>query len=238
MLPTRLPSLADLETGERQEERSDNLSIPTWVHIALDRSGSMTFDRDATIEGLNRYLDALRSEGVTGFLSCTQFDTDLSERPRYAKCWDHAVIATAPRLHKEAYSPEGGTPLYDAIGRVIAELARTAPARSKVVCVIQTDGEETSSREFDRKTIRELIRLRSAEGWLFLFLGADQNAIEAGKELGIPAKNSLEYTGRASEAAFRALARLTTEYAATGGNLQLAAFTDEERKVALLGSGK
>ena len=83
-----------------------------------------------------------------------------------------------------AFVPRGSTALLDAIGRTITDTARrlaalpAAEQPAQVIFAIFTDGEENASREYTARHISDLIRLhRTENGWEFLFLAANQDAI-------------------------------------------------------------
>merc|ERR1711879_256214 len=92
-------------------------------------------------------------------------------------------ISDVPDLTSKTFIPRSQTPLFDALGHVLA-LAEalknnakpgTRAADEKIVVVTFTDGQENASREFSRKSIFARIdKLRSA-GWAFVFLGANQD---------------------------------------------------------------
>ena len=64
-----------------------------------------------------------------------------------------------------------------------------------------TDGYENASREWTHPRIKALIEQQTRDyGWQFLYLGADQDAIEEGAKMGFAADKSMTYSrGRAKE---------------------------------------
>ena len=65
-----------------------------------------------------------------------------------------------------------------------------------------TDGLENSSSEWSRPAIKSLVEQQTNEyGWEFLYMGADQDAVEVGKDLGVKAEQAVTYSkGRSREA--------------------------------------
>lgn len=57
-------------------------------------------------------------------------------------------------------------------------------AAGKVMCVIVTDGLENSSKRVSQEQLQGLIREREADGWTFIYLGANQDAWDAGATYG------------------------------------------------------
>jgi hypothetical protein len=111
----------------------------------------------------------------------------------------------------------------DAIGRTINTIGERLdktpePDRpGKVLIAILTDGLENASQEFKRNEIYSMIKhQRDKYAWEFIFLGANQDAIQAGSAIGIPASNAATFNeapGGASEA-FAAIACATAAYRA------------------------
>jgi len=143
------------------------------VSVLLDASGSMFQLTQATIEGFNGYIETLKgSEKVDNVrVTLTDFDTQLiqqhfSERP----------LKELEPLTNE-YHTRGGTPLYDAIGRVIADMERETMYETDPVVLIEitTDGQENSSQAYNQQQIATLIEKKQSEGWTFTYSGANQD---------------------------------------------------------------
>lgn len=185
----------------------------TQITIILDRSGSMSSVRDATISGFNEFVLGQKSAAGTANLTLIQFDSENSQEVVFDR-----AINEIPKLTAEQFVPRGGTPLHDAMGRAITELGakilRTPEAErpGKVVIVTMTDGQENASREYESKKIAAMIKhQQDVYKWQFLFLGANQDAILTGERLGIHAMNSVTYSGT--------LGSVTSTLASTSSNL-------------------
>ena len=103
------------------------------------------------------------------------------------------INETVDLILGETFVPRAMTALFDAVGRTINE----TKTKNDVVFVIITDGMENASREFTKKSVFEMIKEKETKGWNFIFLGANQDAIQAGGELGIKAGNSMTYNANA-----------------------------------------
>ena len=70
----------------------------------------------------------------------------------------------------------------------------------QVLFVIMTDGQENSSREFDRQRIMEMVedRQKTAD-YEFIYLGANQDAYTVGDGMGIRGGRSLDYAASPGE---------------------------------------
>ena len=141
----------------------------------------------------------------------------------YIVAHDGVPIKDVPLLNEHTYVPCGTTALLDAIGRTIntiGERLDKAPESerpAKVIIAILTDDLENASQEFKRKTDLQNDQA-SARGvlWEFIFLGARQDAIQAGAQIGIPTANAVTFSeapggvGRA----FAAVSNVATAYRA------------------------
>lgn len=191
----------------------------THISVVLDRSGSMTTVTKATIDGFNEFLAGQKALPGEATLSLLQFDHEQ------LTTYDFAKLADVPNLSRESYRPRGNTALLDAIGMAIdslgTKLSQTPEADrpSRIVVVIITDGEENSSSAYSRTKVFELItHQRQKYGWEFMFLGANQDAIQAGASYGIQVNNSLTYNSTVigTAKAFGTLSGKLNTYRATG----------------------
>jgi len=98
-------------------------------------------------------------------------------------------------------TPRGSTALLDALGRLIVTAGERLAALPEdkrpgsVVVGVMTDGYENASRDWTHERIKALIELQTREyHWEFLYLGADQDAIEEGSKMGFAAATSMSYS--------------------------------------------
>merc|ERR1712110_997695 len=77
------------------------------------------------------------------------------------------------------------TALYDAIGETLTNYEN----ESDNIMVILTDGEENSSRKWTQKMVQDKIsKFTDEKGWIFHYLGANQDAWSVGQSIGIKDK--------------------------------------------------
>ena len=151
----------------------------THITVILDRSGSMESIRDATIAGFNAFLEAQRSVPGKATLSLVQFDS----QDAYEVVHRFRSIQEVPDLTRDTFVPRDGTPLLDALGRGINDLEQRLSALADVdrparaIIAIITDGAENASREFTKAMIVDRIAAKRKDGWQFVFLSADLEAI-------------------------------------------------------------
>ena len=107
--------------------------------------------------------------------------------------------------------PRGSTALLDSIGRLIVDAGARLAALPEgerpgtVVVAVMTDGLENASREWTHPAIKALVDQQTgAYGWQFLYMGADQDAVEVGSGLGIDAAHAMTWTRGSAVAAMQA----------------------------------
>lgn len=170
------------------------MTDPTRTHLAmlLDRSGSMSQIRSATEEGFNGFVaEQLEAEG-TATMTLAQFDHD------YQEVYVDRPLQQVPRLDLQ---PRGRTALLDSIARLVHDTGTRLAALPEeqrpgtVIVGIMTDGLENASVEHDHAAIKAMItHQEETYQWTFLYLGANQDAIEVGAQLGVAAERSMTYS--------------------------------------------
>lgn len=168
-------------------------SAPVHISVVLDRSGSMAHIADDIVGGFNQFLHEQRQREGDARLTLVQFDSD----DPFEVLIDGRDLRDVHDLTREQYRPRGMTPLLDAVGRIIlrtdnevAARARTGEAEEDQIVVIVTDGLENASTEHTRPGVFELIEKRRGQGWVFVFLGADQDAYAEGTGVGVSGYNA------------------------------------------------
>lgn len=187
----------------------------THISVVLDKSGSMGSCLNDTIGGFNTFLNAQKEVEGEATLTLVQFNSN------YDVVSDMVVLKNADKLSKQNYSPNGGTALLDAIGRTINNVESkindmTEDAKpEKVIFVIITDGEENQSIEFTKDQIMQMINNhREEQKWEFVFIGANQDAIQAGGSIGVRAGATLDYDASpiGTQVMYASLTRGMTNY--------------------------
>jgi len=161
--------------------------------MLLDRSGSMNSIRDDVVGGFNAFITDQQAQPGECRLTLVQFDSNGPKGMAYEYTHLAQPIAAVRAMTKADYTPRGGTPLYDAIGRALQETEIRAQGKSGEVqlFVIFSDGEDTTSSTFSKPQIFEMIETKQAKGWVVTFLGANQDAYGAAAGFGI-AKGSTQ----------------------------------------------
>ena len=185
--------------------------MSTHIFLLLDMTGSMSWNKEATIDACNEYIGGQQSNGLRDDTVFTLgvFNSNIGME----RIVDGVPMDHAPRIEHEHYRPDGGTPLYDAIGQAMDLLDAY---EGQVLFIIQTDGEENSSQHLTRKDVLRRVAEKTAAGWQFLYLGCDIDAMGRGEDLGIAAGNTMSYDRSDTGAAFRDLGDSTLAYRARG----------------------
>ena len=156
----------------------------THLYFLLDRSGSMQSIKSDIEGGFAAFIDEQRKAGPGECLvTLAQFD-DV-----YEVVYADRPLADVPPLDLH---PRNSTALHDAMGRLITEAGEKLAAMPEderpgtVIVAIMTDGYENASQEWHAPAIKALVELQTKQyGWEFLYMGADQDAVEVGAGLGI-----------------------------------------------------
>lgn len=178
----------------RQEERSTG--TPVHISVVLDRSGSMASIAGDIVGGFNEFLADQRNGPGTARVTLAQFD---SEDP-FEVLIDAIDLNEVTDLDRSAYQPRGLTPLCDAVGRMVGRIDASIAKRTELglavedqVVVVVSDGLENASREHTPRTVFELIDERRKAGWVFVFLGANQDSYASGRAMAFAPGNRADW---------------------------------------------
>lgn len=203
----------------------------TRIAIVLDRSGSMESCKESTVSGFNEFIRTQQELPGEATVKLVQFDN------RYETVFD-MNLKLCPELTQNTFVPRGSTALLDAQGRTIVELGKELAALpenerpSKVIVVTLTDGLENASKEYNLERIGELIReQRDKYNWDFVFLGANQDAIQTAAAMNIPLPSAMSYS--TSKAGIAATMAAVSHYVGAARKGKAAAFSEEDRKSAM-----
>lgn len=160
----------------------------------LDRSGSMSGLESDTIGGYNAMMDKQRESGGEITVSTVLFDD------RYELLHDRIAIDKLKPMSEKEYFTRGSTALIDAIGKTIKRIENAQNHTAKkhkadtVIFVITTDGLENASREFRAEDVKKMVeKKREKNGWEFIFLGANIDAVGTAKSYGFAASRAANF---------------------------------------------
>lgn len=179
--------------------------------IIVDESGSMSCIEKQTVSGINETIQSVQrtqreSEQTDHFITLTAFSSE-GVRTLY----DATPALQAEPINAHQYSPNGCTPLYDAIGNGILSLKRIVAPQDPVMVTIITDGEENCSSEFSLRQIHSLINEQKKQDWLFTFIGANIDVERASKDMGIDYSLAFEQDVPTTKKMFSTLSSLASK---------------------------
>ncbi len=173
--------------AENQTTQEKASADKVRVHnlIILDESGSMMSIYKPALDGVNETLQTIRGAQEEHpeqdhFVTLVTFDTG-----HFNQIYSDTPASKAIDIKTDQYRPNGGTPLYDAMGRSINELRSKVAKEDIVLVTIITDGYENASREYDGKAIKSLVEAMRAEGWVFTYIGANQDVDAVAESMAI-----------------------------------------------------
>lgn len=190
----------DSNTSLEKQYTVDPPQSQSLVGIIVDDSSSMDGTEQHTVDGVNEYLNGLASQKASASISLAKFsspDHDFTSlrfstlAPTPIERMNRLTFINQHAFHNVGpwdYAARGSsTALYDAIAEMIQHLSAHAKPGQKVIVVTLTDGQENSSVKYGRfegglARLRNLIKQKEAEGWLFIFLGANLEATAGGQQ--------------------------------------------------------
>ncbi len=166
----------------------------TELVFILDRSGSMNGLEADTIGGYNAMLAQQQAQEGKAWVTTVLFD-DTCELLH-----DRVPLEQVKPITEREYYVRGCTALLDALGSTLQRVIRRQRSlpkeerADKVLFVITTDGMENASREYDYATVKRMVeREKELDGWEFLFLGANIDAVATASCFGIRANRAVNY---------------------------------------------
>lgn len=165
----------------------------TEIVFILDRSGSMGGLEADTIGGFNSMLLRQKKERGEAYVSTVLFDNTCDV------LHDRLPIEKVEPITEKDYYVRGCTALIDAIGgavehiRNIHKYARKEDVPEHTIFIITTDGMENASRRYTGDKVKRMIEEQKQKGWEFIFLGANIDAVETARQIGISSERAVNY---------------------------------------------
>ena len=180
--------------------QQENTTPKNTIHnlLILDESGSMHSIYHQALTGANETIQSIRAaqEQYAEQDQRFTFVTFNTVAPNVKTVIDDAPIGEVKDLTEDDYKPAACTPLHDAMGLSITALESKVREGDRVLVTVITDGLENASQEYSGKAIKEMVGRLRKKGWTFVYIGANQDAVEVAKGLDI--HNSLNFCADAA----------------------------------------
>ena len=166
----------------------------TELVFILDKSGSMASLEQDTIGGFNAMIEKQKKLDGECIVSCVLFDNGQKV------VYDRVPLSEVRPMTEEDYTAGGCTALVDALGKSVKYIGnihkhlREEDIPEHTVFVITTDGMENASREYSSDKVKKMVSKKTEKnGWEFLYLAANIDAVETGAAIGIKSGRSVNY---------------------------------------------
>jgi hypothetical protein len=145
------------------------------IIMILDESGSMESLHNEPIVAMNSFIS---EQKTTGSIDSTISLWKFNNQPTLV--FDNIPLSSVGEFTD--FNPSGTTALYDAIGMAIDNKKDSFD----VTCVVITDGYNNSSVLYNANKVTDMVSTQEKEkGWVFHFLGANQDSVNSGNSIGI-----------------------------------------------------
>lgn len=161
--------------------------------IIVDASGSMDSIYNQALAGINETIKTInmvheKDMNVEQTLTLLSF-ANGGEKLQYI--YRNTEIKDVRPIGEKDYQLRGMTALYDAIGESVTDLRKSVGINDKALVTIITDGYENDSRIWSGTQIKHLINELRTQGWVFTYIGANQDVEEEARKMGVV--NSMKF---------------------------------------------
>ena len=168
---------AYLKKIRKSKSMSDLLmEVKTMIFnlVIFDESGSMQSIKKAAIDNVNETIQTIRS-AQHRYMDQEHYVTLVTFNDQVRTIYDCLPVDEVVEITEETYRPACCTALYDAMGLSLNELRSKVNINDKVLVTVVTDGYENASREYSGPAVKALIDELKAMGWVFAYVGANQD---------------------------------------------------------------
>ena len=179
---------------KNQSKRKSSTIQKIFNLIILDESGSMSTIEKQAISGLNETFQTIRNAQKEHleqqhFISFVTFNS-----ARIRSVMNRQKVESDKNLKWTDYKPNECTPLFDAMGQSLNELKNHVSAEDVVLVTIITDGYENASIEYSGHDIKRLVSELKEKGWVFAYIGTNQDVDAVADDMGIRSRMSYKYS--------------------------------------------
>lgn len=152
--------------------------------IIIDESGSMQSIKKAAIDSVNETIQSIRAAArkysdQEHMVSLVTFHDDVTA------VYECVPVEKVKELDENTYQPKCCTALYDAMGMSLNALRPKVGEGDKVLVTVVTDGYENASKEYSGKAVKALVDELKAKGWVFAYIGANQDVEAVAAQISI-----------------------------------------------------
>lgn len=185
---------------DRHESLIYNRTMKTRIFnlIIIDESGSMLSIKKEAIDNVNETIQTIRSaqkkhEEQEHYVSLVTFNNEVKT------VYECVEVNEVKELTAETYRPDCCTALYDAMGISLNALHKKVAEDDKVLVTIVTDGYENASKEYSGKAVKALVDELKAKGWVFAYIGANQDVETVAASISITNVMNFETTSAGTQ---------------------------------------
>jgi hypothetical protein len=166
-------------------------------HVALliDASGSMNIIREPTLKAINAQIKLLKEQAQATGQKTTATLVTFGTQSQVKQLYFKQPIDTLAPLTMNNYQPDGWTPLLDAVGMTIEDLARgdRGDIETSFLMVVITDGAENYSERWKVGLPEVLKEKQATDRWTFAFMVPQGHKHALVRDFGIPEGNVIEW---------------------------------------------
>ena len=164
------------------------------------------------VSGLNETFQTIRNaqkehKEQQHFISFVTFNS-----AKIKTVMNRQAVSSDKKLKWTDYNPDDCTPLFDAMGRSLNELKGHVGEEDVVLVTIITDGYENASREYSGRDIKNLVAQLKEKGWVFAYIGTNQDVDAVADDMGIRSRMHYEYSDLGASEMFRTESRSKREF--------------------------
>ena len=142
--------------------------------IIIDDSGSMQSIKKGAIDSVNETIQSI-SAAAEKYKDQEHIVSLVTFHDNVKSVYECVPVEEVEELTAETYQPKCCTALYDAMGMSLNALRPKVAEADKVLVTVVTDGYENASKEYNGKAIKALVDELKAKGWVFAYIGANQD---------------------------------------------------------------
>ena len=189
-LPKEFVGILTKSTVEKEESETQKV----YNLIILDESGSMQLIAKQAVSGLNETFQTIinaqkEHQEQQHFISFVTFNSE-----HINTVMNRLPVDVSQKINWTEFNPNNCTPLYDAMGKSINELKKYVNDEDVVLVTIITDGMENASKMYRGSAIKELVSELKKKGWVFAYIGTNQDVDAVADGMGIRSRMHYDYS--------------------------------------------